>query len=159
MLKRCEVAKLVKKPFCLSLFSAIISHLENFRRKCCSVPPATLQSLVPDFSFDEFECFKPNICYHAENNEDILALSLSRYYLDMCIKRLCACVCECQCFCMFSAAGFAYCYNHNNCYLLWLLFHLLLLDAILLFCCCSNCRTFKCAPHTFSPIRPHIQNW
>lgn len=155
MLKRCEVGK---KAVLLVAFFRNHFTFGKFSAKMLFGATRNPSIPSPGFLIQWVWVFQTEHLLSRQKQRRY-SRSLSRYYLDMCIKRLCACVCECQCFCMFSAAGFAYCYNHNNCYLLWLLFHLLLLDAILLFCCCSNCRTFKCAPHTFFPIRPHIQNW
>lgn len=53
---------------------------------------------------------------------------------------------------------FAHYDYHNNCYLLWLLFHLLLLDVILFG---SNCRTFK--PNSYRQLyyisRKRLRKW
>lgn len=90
----------------------------------------------------------------------IFWISLLFRYVHQTIVCVCVCICMGCCLwvsvllCVFCFAGFAYCYNHNNCYLLWLLFHLLLLDVILLFCCCSNCQTTfnSIALFSFSPF-------
>lgn len=105
--------------------SHLIARRDRMKKKRIKV---TSQFFSRNFHYENFQ--PP---YHNFHSINLLSESLKQgryfeyhYYLDICIKWLA----------ILLGIRFAYCYNHNNCYLLWLLFHLLLLDVILCFYSC-----------------------